>query len=48
MKDITKKLQKLAKTRNKKVIVKKGSVKYKDSNNSTSSNEDYNNYSENN
>lgn len=49
MKDITKKLQKLAKTRNKKVIViKKGSVKYRNSNSSTSNDEDYISYSENN
>ena len=42
MKDITKKLQKLAKTRNNKIIViKKGSVKYKNSNNSTSSDESH-------
>jgi len=42
MKDVTKKLQKLAKTRNNKVIViKKGSVKYKHSNNSTSNDEYY-------
>jgi len=42
MKDITKKLQKLAKTRkNKVVVIKKGSVKYENYNDSTSS-EEYN------
>ena len=49
MKDITKKLQKLAKTRNNSVIVtKRGSVKYRTSNCSTASDEYYSGYSENN
>ena len=48
MKDITKKLQKLAKTRKThKVVTERGSVKYRNKSSSTSSDDYYNSSSEN-
>ena len=48
-KDITKKLQKLAKSRKThKVITERGSVKYRNRSSSTSTNDYYSSYSENN
>jgi len=48
MNDITKKLQKLAKTRRtQKIVIKKGTLKYKDNTNSSNEDQSYN-YSDNN